>query len=72
MISGPPSAITTRSISNSLFRERRAGAESLASATSKAAAAQGLLREAHLRYHLAMVDLLTPEQIAEYNRLRGY
>lgn len=57
---------------DSLFRERRAGAESLASATSKAAAAQGRLREAHLRYHLAMVDLLTPEQIAEYNRLRGY
>jgi Spy/CpxP family protein refolding chaperone len=55
-----------------LFRERRVAPESLAAATSKAAAAQGRLCESHLRYHLAMMEVLTPEQVAQYNRLRGY
>lgn len=55
-----------------LFRDRRVVPESLASATSKAAAAQGRLRESHLRYHLAMMEVLSPEQVARYNRLRGY
>src|SRR5690606_17180736 len=57
---------------DSLFREGRATAESVAAATSKAALAQGRLRESHLRYHVAMVELLTPEQVALYKRLRGY
>jgi Spy/CpxP family protein refolding chaperone len=30
------------------------------------------LRAAHLRAHLRMRDVLTPEQIDEYDRLRGY
>lgn len=55
-----------------LFRDRSVVPESLASATAKAAAAQGRLRESHLRYHLAMMEVLTPEQVARYNRLRGY
>lgn len=55
-----------------LFKDRRVASGSLASATSKAASAQGRLREAHLRYHLAMMDVLSPEQVAQYNRLRGY
>jgi Spy/CpxP family protein refolding chaperone len=55
-----------------LFKDRSVVPESLASATSKAAAAQGRLRESHLRYHLAMMEVLTPEQVAQYNRLRGY
>lgn len=55
-----------------LFKDKRVAPESLASATSKAAAAQGRLRESHLRYHLAMMEVLTPEQVAQYNRLRGY
>ena len=33
---------------------------------------QGELRYTHLKYHLAMRDLLSPEQIAAYDRLRGY
>ncbi|HZQ00326.1 MAG TPA: Spy/CpxP family protein refolding chaperone [Reyranella sp.] len=33
---------------------------------------QGRLRAAHLRYHLVVARLLTPEQIARYNELRGY
>jgi len=55
-----------------LFRDKRVAPENLAAATSKAAAAQGRLRESHLRYHLAMMEVLTPEQVAQYNRLRGY
>jgi hypothetical protein len=34
--------------------------------------AEGALRAAHLRYHLAMMDVLTVEQVAAYNHLRGY
>lgn len=55
-----------------LFKDRRVTAESLAAATHQAAVAQGRLRASHLRYHLAMMDVLTPEQVARYNQLRGY
>lgn len=55
-----------------LFKDKRVAPENLASATAKAAAAQGRLRESHLRYHLAMMEVLTPDQVAQYNRLRGY
>ena len=33
---------------------------------------QGQLRAAHLKAHIAMHDVLTAEQIAAYNKLRGY
>ena len=39
---------------------------------ARAAAAQGALRETHLRYHLQMMDVLSPQQVAAYHRLRGY
>jgi hypothetical protein len=55
-----------------LFRMRRITAESLAQGTSRAAAATAKLRETHLRYHLLMMDVLSPEQVARYARLRGY
>jgi Spy/CpxP family protein refolding chaperone len=32
----------------------------------------GQLRVVHLKYHLLMVDILTPQQVAQYNELRGY
>ena len=32
----------------------------------------GQLRFVHLKYHLEMVDVLTPEQVERYNTLRGY
>jgi hypothetical protein len=32
----------------------------------------GALRAVHLRTHLAQAALLSPAQIAEYDRLRGY
>lgn len=41
-------------------------------ALAAAAGAQGELRAAHLRHPLAMVDVLTPAQVARCNTLRGY
>lgn len=32
----------------------------------------GQLRFLHLKYHLSMVKILTPEQVEQYNELRGY
>jgi len=32
----------------------------------------GQLRIVHLKYHLKMMDILTPQQVAQYNELRGY
>jgi Spy/CpxP family protein refolding chaperone len=55
-----------------LFAERRITPDTLTAATSLIGALQGELRAAHLRYHLTMHDLLTPEQIARYNKMRGY
>jgi Spy/CpxP family protein refolding chaperone len=55
-----------------IFKLRTVNAPSPARATAAAASANGKLRMAHLRYHLSMMDVLTPEQVAAYNRLRGY
>ncbi|NGM88740.1 periplasmic heavy metal sensor [Parapusillimonas sp. SGNA-6] len=57
---------------DALFKEKRATPEVLTQAIRKAADAQGRLREAHLQYHLAMMDVLDPKQIALYGKLRGY
>ena len=55
-----------------LFAEKGVTKLFLEGATARIGAAQGALRSAHLRYHLAMVDLLPPTQIAHYAKLRGY
>lgn len=55
-----------------LFRERTASAASVQEATTNAARAHGRLRAAHLRYHLSMLEVLTPAQAGMYGRLRGY
>jgi hypothetical protein len=55
-----------------LFNERRVTRASLDAATARIGAAQGELRAAHLRYHLAMAALLSPPQLARYRELRGY
>lgn len=55
-----------------LFAEKRATPETVAAATEHAAAVEAKLRAAHLRYHLAMVEVLTPGQVMAYNHLRGY
>ena len=55
-----------------LFVEKRATRESVAAAADVAGAIEAKLRAAHLHYHLAMMDVLTADQVATYNHLRGY
>jgi Spy/CpxP family protein refolding chaperone len=55
-----------------LFREGAAETASVQAATAEAARAQGKLRAVHLRYHLRMREVLSPEQTAKYAALRGY
>lgn len=45
---------------------------SLAAATQAIATTQAALRTAHLKYHLATLELLAPEQVQRYAELRGY
>ena len=53
------------------FAERRVTPKTLNAATARIATAQGKLRAAHLRYHLAMAKLLSPAQSVRYSELRG-
>jgi Spy/CpxP family protein refolding chaperone len=55
-----------------LFADRTITPSSLGEATRGIASLQGELRLAHLKYHLATVELLTPEQATRYSTLRGY
>jgi hypothetical protein len=54
------------------FRDRSITPAALDSATAGIGALQAALRAVHLRAHLAQAALLTPDQIAAYDRLRGY
>lgn len=54
------------------FADRTVTLPGLGKATRDIAALQGDLRLAHLKYHLATLELLTPEQNARYSALRGY
>ena len=55
-----------------LFSQKHATRDELGGIVSRIASAQGDLRSAHLRYHLAMTELLSPEQVRQYTELRGY
>jgi hypothetical protein len=57
---------------NDDFANRTVTLASLAGVTQRIGATQAALRAAHLKYHLSTVALLTPEQVAQYNELRGY
>ena len=46
--------------------------EELAASVERIAKLQGELRLIHLGAHLAMRELLTEDQIREYDRIRGY
>lgn len=54
------------------FADKTITSSALAEATRDIASLQGELRLAHLKYHLATLDLLTPEQATRYSTLRGY
>lgn len=55
-----------------LFAGAAADEASLRAETAEIARLRGELRFLHLRYHLAMRDLLTQDQIALYRQHRGY
>jgi hypothetical protein len=54
------------------FADKSITAASLAHSVQAIGATQAALRAAHLRYHLATLDLLEPSQIQRYAALRGY
>jgi hypothetical protein len=55
-----------------LFKNKKVNQQNLKEVTLQIGQTQAKLREAHLRYHLLTVEILTPEQINSYNKLRGY
>jgi Spy/CpxP family protein refolding chaperone len=57
---------------DALFAERVAGTASVDQATQKVAVLQGQLRAEHLKTHLLANAILTPAQVEQYSRLRGY
>jgi Spy/CpxP family protein refolding chaperone len=54
------------------FRHRMLDSAKLDGLTRDAAEIDGKLRAAHLKYHLGMIAVLNPEQVASYVQLRGY
>jgi Spy/CpxP family protein refolding chaperone len=54
------------------FADKTITSSGLGEATRDIASLQGELRLAHLKYHLATLELLTPEQAMRYSILRGY
>jgi hypothetical protein len=57
---------------NMRFQHGHIDDESLATMTAEIAEMYGQLRYTHLRAHLAMKQVLDDEQVASYDRLRGY
>jgi Spy/CpxP family protein refolding chaperone len=54
------------------FARRTITTASLERTAAEIGRTQAALRTAHLKYHLAMMDVLTPAQVARYGELRGY
>jgi Spy/CpxP family protein refolding chaperone len=54
------------------FAGKTITAASLAASTEAIGATHAALRQAHLKYHLFTVEVLTPTQIQRYAELRGY
>ena len=54
------------------FADRTVDASALGDLTARAGAARAALRQVHLPAHLEATPLLSEEQIARYNVLRGY
>jgi hypothetical protein len=57
---------------DALFAGHRATSTSVAQAAAEIGTTQGKLRAAHLKYHLATLDVLQPAQVERYAELRGY
>ena len=54
------------------FAKKTITPETLSKMTGQIAALEGNLRAVHLGAHLEMIKILSPTQIARYDRLRGY
>jgi hypothetical protein len=54
------------------FAEHSVSPETLRARLVELGMRQGELRYTHLKYHLAMLDILTLKQIEQYRALRGY
>jgi Spy/CpxP family protein refolding chaperone len=57
---------------DSKFANKTITPASLAASTEAIGAAHAALRQAHLKYHLSTVEVLTPAQVQRYTELRGY
>lgn len=57
---------------DAVFAQERATPALVDAVTAEIGALQGRLRAAHLRAHVAQRAVLTPVQVAAYDRLRGY
>jgi hypothetical protein len=55
-----------------LFAGKLVTPANLQEATEAIGSTQASLRVAHLRYHLATLDALTPHQVHRHRELRGY
>src|SRR5438045_399606 len=54
------------------FADRSISEATLEAEVATISGLQGRLRYTHLKYHLATVKLLTPDQMQQYAKLRGY
>lgn len=57
---------------NDAFVQKSISEASLQNKLEESARIYAELRFVHLKYHIAMMTVLTPDQIANYNELRGY
>lgn len=64
--------ITQERSLNDQFANKTITLASLEARTQQIGETQAKLRAAHLKYHLSTVAILTPQQVAKYNELRGY
>jgi Spy/CpxP family protein refolding chaperone len=55
-----------------IFTLKQATYDRIEAQTAVAAGQEARLRAIHLKAHLEMAEILTPEQIESYNRLRGF
>ena len=54
------------------FADKTITAATLAASTEAIGATHAALRQAHLKYHLFAIEVLTPAQVQRYAELRGY
>lgn len=57
---------------NKQFADKTITSASLAASTEAIGATHAALRQAHLKYHLFTIEVLTPAQVQRYAELRGY